>query len=97
MIECESFGQFSERCAGLCSDEVMIVERQGDALSISEILIFVRLQTQRDHSFYSVCLMGRIVVSMICLRILEDNRASGGCDLLHDCSTCINSPFEMWA
>ena len=45
VIECESFGQFSERCAGLCSDEVMIVERQGDALSILENVIFVLLQT----------------------------------------------------
>lgn len=53
MIEREGFGQFSERCAGLCSDEVMIVERQGDALSIPENVIFVRLQTQRD------CLLNR--------------------------------------
>lgn len=45
VIDRESFGQFSERCAGLCSDEVMIVERQGDALSISEKVILVRLQT----------------------------------------------------
>ena len=51
MIECEGFGQFSERCAGLCSDEVMIVERQGDALSISESFIFVLLQIRRDYSF----------------------------------------------
>jgi len=51
VIECEGFGQFSERCAGLCSDEVMIVERQGDALSISESFIFVLLQIRRDYSF----------------------------------------------
>lgn len=51
MIEREGFGQFSERCAGLCSDEVMIVKSQGDASSIPEDLIFLRLQTHRDYSF----------------------------------------------
>jgi len=51
VIECEGFGQFSERYAGLCSDEVMIVERQGDASSIPESFIFVLLQTRRDYSF----------------------------------------------
>lgn len=49
VIERESFGQFSERCAGLCSDEVMIVKSQGDALSIPENVTFVLLQTQRDY------------------------------------------------
>ena len=76
MIECESFGQFSERCAGLCSDEVMIVERQGDALSIFGNLIFKSCPPADSARLliYSVCLMGRIVVIMIYSRMLEDNR-----------------------